>query len=283
MPFMVRSMTTRGKTFEVRLSTAAANEAFDALAKELYLRTFTWLVRAINDKTCAKKNSRLDKTRNGPLGTIGMLDIFGFESFTMNGFNQLCINYANERLHQHAMNDIFRDTKAEYDFQGIALSHVEVDNDEAVLNLVEGRSGLIAVLNEECYRSKGNDLAFVSKVLDHLKESKFIVKPKRGDTNQFGVAHYAGVVMYTAHNFVESNQDTLPNDLRECANKRQNPFITEGHVETTREKAAVVGDSSEQGQFFGDTAISWCRCHSRLGGHNPIFSKATKNKGDTVF
>jgi myosin heavy subunit len=246
VPFTVRTMTTRGETFEVRLSTSAANEACDALAKELYLRTFTWLVRAINDKTCAEKNSRHDEARNGPLGTIGMLDIFGFESFTMNGFNQLCINYANERLHQHAMNDIFRDTKTEYDFQGIPLSHVEVDNNEAVLNLIEGRAGLIALLNEECYRPKGNDLAFVSKVLDHLKESKFIVKPKRGVTNQFGVAHYAGVVMYTAHNFVESNQDTLPNDLRECANKCQNPIITEGHVETTREKSAADGDSSEQ-------------------------------------
>lgn len=255
-PFTVRNMTTRGETFQVRLSPSAANDACDALAKELYLRTFSWLVRSMNERTCAEKNSHHDPKTRGPLGVIGLLDIFGFESFATNGFGQLCINYANERLHQHAMNDIFRDTKAEYDFEGIPLFYVEVDDNEQVLDLIESRTGLISLLNEECYRPKGNDLAFVSKVLDIFKESKYIVKPKRGIVNQFGVAHYAGVVTYTAENFVESNQDALPFDLKEYANNCSNIIVCQGYFRVPVQEMEAENPVSDSSMTFDTSSFS---------------------------
>jgi myosin heavy subunit len=226
LAFTERTMMTRGETFKVPLSASSAKEACDAFAKEIYLTTFLWLVRTINDKTCAEKNYTHDPT-HGDFGVIGLLDIFGFESFETNGFGQLCINYANEKLQQKAINDIFRETKEEYEYEGIPLRHVEIDDNEQVLKVIEGRSGLIALLNEECYRPRGNDKAFVSKVLENHKESRFVLMPKRGSNTQFGVAHFAGKVMYTAGNFVEHNQDTLPFDLKECAKKCSNGIVAE--------------------------------------------------------
>lgn len=226
--FTERTMITRGETFKVPLSASSAKEACNAFAKEIYLKTFLWLVRTVNAKTSAEMNYKQDPT-HGDFGVIGLLDIFGFESFETNGFGQLCINYANEKLQQKAINDIFRETKEEYDYEGIPLLMAEIDDNEQVLKVIEGRSGLIALLNEECYRPKGNDKAFVSKVLDNYKESRFVLTPKRGCNNQFGVAHYAGRVMYTAENFVESNQDTFPVDLKECAKKCSN-FIVADHL-----------------------------------------------------
>lgn len=226
LAFTERTMTTRGETFKVPRTASSAKEACDALAKDIYLRTFSWLVRTINDKTCAEKNYK-HNTTHGEFGVIGLLDIFGFETFETNGFGQLCINYCNERLHQKAIKDIFRSVQAEYAFEGVSVDHVEVDDNEQVLKVIEGRIGLIALLNEECYRPKGNDKAFVSKVLENHKDSKFVLTPKRGAVNQFGVAHYAGNVMYTAEKFVESNQDTLPIDLKECARKCTNSIVAD--------------------------------------------------------
>jgi myosin heavy subunit len=245
----------RGETFKVPLSASSAKEACDAFAKDIYLKTFLWLVRTINDTTCAEMNYKHDPT-HGDFGVIGLLDIFGFESFETNGFGQLCINYANEKLQQKAINDIFRETKAEYDSEGIPLYQIEIDDNEQVLKVIEGRSGLIALLNEECYRPKGNDKAFVSKVLDNYKESRFVLTPKRGCDNQFGVAHYAGRVMYTAENFVENNQDTLPIDLKECAKKCSNVIVADLLNSDSSTKRASAKSTDEPVTYVSNTSVS---------------------------
>lgn len=217
-----RTMKTRNESYKVPLNADVAKDSADAFAKEIYSRAFLWLVRAINDATCAEINY------NGggmtEFGIIGLLDIFGFESFVRNRFEQLCINYCNEKLQAKFTEDIFRSVQEEYEFEGIPLDEIKYDDNTDVLDLIEGKAGLLAMLNEECVRPKGTDEAFVQKALAANKNSPCLIQSKT-DRKSFGIHHYAGKVMYDSEGFVGSNQDTLPTDLSDCALKSSNDIL----------------------------------------------------------
>lgn len=148
----LRTVRARGEEYKVPLDPERARDSTDAFAKEIYAKTFLWLVRTINDATCAEKN--YDGNKKDAFGIIGLLDIFGFESFETNRFEQLCINYANEKLQQKFTQDIFQSVQAEYEYEGIELDEITYDDNTDVLDLVEGRMGLLSFLNEECVRPK---------------------------------------------------------------------------------------------------------------------------------
>ena len=219
-----RTMKTRNETYKVPLNADVAKEAADSFGKEIYAKSFLWLVRAINDATCAEKNYS-SGSATMEYGIIGLLDIFGFESFVRNRFEQLCINYCNEKLQAKFTEDIFRSVQLEYEFEGIPLDEIKYDDNTDVLDLIEGKAGLNAMLNEECVRPKGTDEAFVTKALAANKKSPCLIINK---TNRkgFGIHHYAGKVMYDADGFVAANQDTLPTDLSDCALKSSNEIIS---------------------------------------------------------
>jgi myosin V len=223
----VRTVTARNEVFKVPLSAVAAKDSCDAFAKEIYAKAFLWLVRTINDATCAENNYNRSGSPSGHdgFGTIGLLDIFGFESFETNRFEQLCINYANEKLQQKFTQDVFRSVQAEYEYEGIELGEISYDDNTDVLDLVEGRMGLIAFLNEECVRPGGSDKGFVSKAAAMNKDNTCFIREKSFDECQFGVHHYAGRVIYDASCFVTKNMDTLPSDLQECATQSSNAIL----------------------------------------------------------
>jgi len=162
----LRTVRARGEEYKVPLNPERARDSTDAFAKEIYAKTFLWLVRTINDATCAEKNYAGDKIEG--FGIIGLLDIFGFESFETNRFEQLCINYANEKLQQKFTQDIFRSVQAEYEYEGIALGEITYDDNTDVLDLVEGRMGLLSFLNEECVRPKVNSSCVACIILHFL-------------------------------------------------------------------------------------------------------------------
>jgi myosin V len=218
-----RLMNARGETFKVPLKPDAAKDSCDAFAKEIYSKVFLWLVREINDATCAEKN--YDGARKTGFGTIGLLDIFGFESFPVNGFEQLCINYANEKLQQKFTRDIFQTVQEEYKFEGIALDDIKYDDNSDVLALIESRSGLLAILNEECVRPKGSDKEFVYKAINQNKTSACLIADKLLGPLDFGIHHYAGKVVYFADGFIARNNDTLAPDLNDAAKKSTNDII----------------------------------------------------------
>lgn len=218
-----RTMTTRGEVFKVPLKPDQAKDSCDAFAKEIYSKLFLWLVREINDATCAEKN--YSGQRQADFTTIGLLDIFGFESFPVNGFEQLCINYANEKLQQKFTRDIFQTVQEEYKFEGIRLDDIMYDNNTDVLDLIEGRGGLLAILNEECVRPKGSDREFVYKAKDTNKNSACLINDKLLGPMDFGIHHYAGKVVYFADGFLVRNQDAIAADLKEIAKKSSNDII----------------------------------------------------------
>jgi len=219
-----RTVEARNEKFTVPLDVVKARDSTNAFAKEIYSKTFDWLVRTINDATCAERN--YDRPlKEGDCSLIGLLDIFGFESFKINRFEQLCINYANEKLQQKFTLDIFRSVQEEYEYEGIEVGEIEYPDNTAVLELIEGRMGLIAVLNEECVRPKGSDTAFVNKVSSVNSDSDVLVKDNFYRDYEFGIKHYAGPVTYDATNFVTKNMDNLPVDLAEFSKKCSNDLV----------------------------------------------------------
>ena len=222
--FTQRTFTTGKETHKVPLNPEAAKDACDALAKESYQKVFLWLVNKINKATSA--DGRSDQR----YGTIGLLDIFGFEIFPQNRFEQLCINFANEKLQQKFNQDIFKNVQTEYAAEGIGLNEITFDDNTDVLDLIEGKSGLLNLLNEECIRPKGNDLDFVHKAF-RMNTTSPVLKVHKTDRLSFGIQHYAGIVMYDAGTFVVKNLDTLPTDLQECCERCSNDIIKSPRIE----------------------------------------------------
>jgi myosin-5 len=252
----LRTMKTAGEVFKVPLTPQLAGDTCEAWAKEIYNKLFLWLVRACNNATCAEEN--YDGERKTGFGFIGLLDIFGFESFVVNGFEQLCINYANEKLQQKFTNDIFQAVMEEYKFEGIALDDISYDDNSDVLELIEHRGGLLSLLNEESVRPKGSDKEFVYKAKQGNKDCGCLIADMIMGPLDFGIHHYAGKVVYCATGFLARNQDTLSADLVEVSKKSSNDIIA-NHMQNEKmmkdygppkeekalkkKKSGVAGDS----------------------------------------
>ncbi|RLN56465.1 hypothetical protein BBJ28_00022450, partial [Nothophytophthora sp. Chile5] len=198
-----RSITAGSESYTIPLNAEQASDLRDALAKGMYTQLFDWLVHRINQAICSTRNVETH---------IGLLDIFGFESFDTNGFEQLCINYANEKLQQKFNSDVFKDVQQEYVDEEIPLTLVTFEDNQPILDLIEGRMGIVSMLNEEVLRPQATDNTFVSKVLDACSGHPSIEKSKFNQM-QFLIRHYAGDVMYNGTGFLEKNKDTLPTDM----------------------------------------------------------------------
>jgi myosin-5 len=261
MAMTERTFHTRDETHKVLLNATAAKEACDALAKEAYQKIFLWLVNSINEATSA--NVRDAKQ----YGTIGLLDIFGFEAFKVNRFEQLCINYANEKLQQKFTEDISKNVQAEYKSEGIDLADIWYDDNTDVLDLIEGSTGLLNMLNEECVRPKGCDQDFVQKTIIQNQTSTCLVVDKF-DRMSFGIYHYAGKVMYDAEAFVSKNLDTLPTDLQWCTEKCTNPIINTARTEGRAGKPVSPHSSGRDAPQKSESNIAaktvWTKYKSQL-------------------
>ena len=266
-----RTVNARNEVFKVPLNVIKARDSKDAFAKEIYSQSFDWLVKTINDATCAENN--YDGSLKSDFGHIGLLDIFGFESFVINRFEQLCINYANEKLQQKFTLDIFRSVQQEYEFEGIELGEVTYSDNADVLKLIEGRMGLISVLNEECVRPKGNDVAFVTKIYAMNKESESLLKGRFFQDYEFGVKHYAGSVTYDANNFVSKNMDSLPSDLTDCKKLSSNSIVKADVARKVGNQAKAPAAASAKkkfGQIFKkksniNSETVWTKFKTQLG------------------
>lgn len=216
----LRLIKTGYDEVHVQLSPSVAKESCDALAKEIYNRIFDVLVRKVNAYTRADGEDSHEK-----FGMISLLDIFGFERFQVNRFEQLCINYANEQLQHKYVLDNFRKVQEEYEAEGIDIFDFAIVDNSDILKLLQGRMGLIVSLNEECVRPKGNDESFVYKIKVVQKAHDRFIDKKLHRKTEFGIKHFAGPVTYDATKFVERNMDKLPDGLMYCAATSTNSLI----------------------------------------------------------
>ena len=241
-------------TYKVPLNTIAAKATCDAFAKEIYSVLFEWLVQRTNDATCATKNYMF-ASENTTYRHIAALDLFGFESHDENGFEQLLINHANERLQKSFTDTFINSILEQYDQEGITVHGVEHERNDAILKLLEGKVGFMALLNEECIRPQGCDAGFVNKVYATLRSSPSgtrtpLIKKKHYDlspTNTlFGIQHFAGAVDYDAVGFVDKNRDTLADDIISMASISTNmivSLVSQSYQKMGSRKGSLVGTS----------------------------------------
>ncbi|KDP38945.1 hypothetical protein JCGZ_00702 [Jatropha curcas] len=186
-----------------KLTLQQAIDRRDALAKFIYASLFDWLVDQIN------KSLEAGKLFTGR--SINILDIYGFESFKINSFEQFCINYANERLQQHFNRHLFKLEQEEYDEDGIDWTKVDFIDNQECLNLFEKKPlGLLSLLDEESNFPIATDLTLANKLKQHLNSNPFF-KAERG--RAFAIHHYAGEVAYDTNGFLEKNRDPLHSDF----------------------------------------------------------------------
>jgi len=193
-----------------------------SMAKVAYSRLFDWLVQRINESMKSKsKGGGTTNTRK-----IGILDIYGFEVFEWNSFEQLCINFANEKLQQHFNSHMFTMEQQMYSEEGIAWSHIQfVDNREIIDTLEKKPLGLFCIFDSECLMPNATDNTCLSKVHATYKTSKIVYKPSRFASTTFAVAHYAGEVIYDIVSFLEKNTDKLHSDIMNLLKTSSNALI----------------------------------------------------------
>ncbi|ESQ30445.1 hypothetical protein EUTSA_v10011193mg [Eutrema salsugineum] len=215
-----RNMRVGNDTIVQKLTLSQAIDARDALAKSIYACLFDWLVKQIN------KSLAVGKRRTGR--SISILDIYGFESFNKNSFEQFCINYANERLQQHFNRHLFKLEQEEYIQDGIDWTRVDFEDNQNCLGLFEKKPlGLLSLLDEESTFPNGTDLTLANKLKQHLNANSCF----RGDRGKaFTVAHYAGEVTYETTGFLEKNRDLLHSDsiqlLSSCSSHLPQAFAS---------------------------------------------------------
>lgn len=213
----------RGSTYNTPLNIVQATATRDALAKGIYNNLFEWIVERVNLSLTSVTHSSENKS-------IGILDIYGFEIFEQNSFEQVCINYVNEKLQQIFIQLTLKAEQDEYVQEQITWTPIEYFNNKVVCDLIEGlkpRPGLFAALNDSIKTAHANsdqaDQVF-AQALARLGDNNRHFEDRRG---KFIVKHYAGDVTYEVSGMTDKNKDNMLRDLLELLSCSQNTFVTE--------------------------------------------------------
>ncbi|XP_015236697.1 PREDICTED: myosin-10-like isoform X6 [Cyprinodon variegatus] len=222
-----------------------ADFAIEALAKATYERLFRWLVHRIN--------RALDRRQRQGASFIGILDIAGFEIFQLNSFEQLCINYTNEKLQQLFNHTMFILEQEEYQREGIEWNFIDFGLDlQPCIDLIERPAhppGVLALLDEECWFPRATDRTFVEKLCSEQgSHSKFYKsKQPRGEAD-FSIIHYAGKVDYKANDWLIKNMDPLNDNVASLLHQSSDHFVSELWKEVDR----IIGlDQVSTGESSG--------------------------------
>ncbi|XP_048527670.1 myosin-6-like [Triticum urartu] len=212
-----RVMVTRGESIVRNLDSRAAALSRDALARMVYSRLFDWLVNKINTTIGQDPTSKL---------LIGVLDIYGFESFKTNSFEQFCINLTNEKLQQHFNQHVFKMEQEEYTKEEIDWSYIQFVDNQEILDLIEKKpGGIIALLDETCMLRNSNHETFAEKLYQKFKDNPHFSRPKFSRSD-FTIHHYAGNVTYQTDLFLDKNIDYAVNEHQDLLHASTSPFVS---------------------------------------------------------
>ncbi|XP_026669743.1 unconventional myosin-Va isoform X2 [Ceratina calcarata] len=194
-----RKIVSMREVFLKPMNVEQAVGARDALAKHIYAELFNWIVAGINNSL---------QSQNKPQCFIGVLDIYGFETFEVNSFEQFCINYANEKLQQQFNQHVFKLEQEEYFKEEIEWTFIDFYDNQPCIDLIETKLGILDLLDEECRMPKGSDSSWAEKLYAKCGKSKHFEKPRFG-TSAFLIHHFADLVQYETIGFLEKNRDTV--------------------------------------------------------------------------
>uniref|UniRef100_A0A803T6W4 Unconventional myosin-XIX n=1 Tax=Anolis carolinensis TaxID=28377 RepID=A0A803T6W4_ANOCA len=193
----------------------------DCLAKVVYAKLFDWLVAVINANIYADPS--------GWSNFIGLLDVYGFESFPENHLEQLCINYANEKLQQHFVSHFLKAQQEEYALEGFEWSFINYQDNQSCLDAIEGSPvSIFSLLNEECRLNRpSNTGQLQTRIEVALSDNRCVSQDRFWKEPNFIVSHYAGNVCYRVEGMVEKNKDPVPPELVLLLQRSQDPLLQE--------------------------------------------------------
>ncbi|XP_023640678.1 myosin-10 isoform X4 [Capsella rubella] len=235
-----RVMVTRGESITKPLDPGSAALSRDALAKIVYSKLFDWLVTKINNSIGQDPSSKY---------IIGVLDIYGFESFKTNSFEQFCINLTNEKLQQHFNQHVFKMEQEEYTKEEIDWSYIEFIDNQDVLDLIEKKpGGIIALLDEACMFPRSTHDTLAQKLYQTFNNHKRFTKPKLARTD-FTICHYAGDVTYQTELFLDKNKDYVVGEHQSLMNSSDCSFVSSLFPKPREESSKTSKFSSIGSQF----------------------------------
>ncbi|XP_042548910.1 unconventional myosin-XIX isoform X2 [Dipodomys spectabilis] len=236
------------QVFQKPCSQAECDTRRDCLAKLVYARLFDWLVSVINSSICADPDTWT--------AFIGLLDVYGFESFPDNSLEQLCINYANEKLQQHFVAHYMRAQQEEYAVEGLEWSFVNYQDNQICLDLIEGSPiSICSLINEECRLNRPSSAAQLqTRIESALADSPCLGHNKLSREPSFIVMHFAGPVRYHTAGLVEKNKDPVPPELTGLLQQSHDPLLTVLFPTNSKEKTQE--EPSGQGRAPALTVVS---------------------------
>ncbi|XP_068512524.1 unconventional myosin-XIX isoform X2 [Anas acuta] len=267
----IRTITAgkQQQVFKKPCSRAECETRRDCLAKVIYAKLFEWLVSVINESIYADTSAWTS--------FIGLLDVYGFEAFPENNLEQLCINYANEKLQQHFVAHYLKAQQEEYAAEGLQWSFINYQDNQNCLDLIEGNPlSIFSLLNEECRlnRSSNPDL-FQTRIEKALSDNQCLSRDKFSKKPNFIISHYAGKVCYQLEAMVEKNKDPIPPELIHVLQNSKDPLlqklfpVTERNQNDvrTQNRAAVItvvskfkGSLENLMQILNSTKPHYIRC-----------------------
>ncbi|XP_015256012.1 PREDICTED: unconventional myosin-Va [Cyprinodon variegatus] len=241
-----KKLQTTTETFVKPVSKVNAVHGRDALAKHIYARLFTWIVSSINAALTSTVKQR---------SFIGVLDIYGFETFDVNSFEQFCINYANEKLQQQFNLHVFKLEQEEYMKEEIPWTLIDFHDNQPCINLIEAKLGVLDLLDEECKMPKGSDDTWAQKLYNtHLKQSAYFDKPRLSN-KAFIIHHFADKVEYHCVGFLEKNKDTVNEEQINVLKKSKFDLLLKLFEDEEKNKASTnkLSSSGRAGKAQRDT------------------------------
>ncbi|XP_076094542.1 unconventional myosin-Id-like isoform X1 [Mytilus galloprovincialis] len=250
-----RVIAAGGQVVEKGLTVSEAMYARDAYAKATYDRMFSWIVQRINEAIDPKASGMRLIGKNT---VIGVLDIYGFEIFDNNSFEQFCINYCNEKLQQLFIELVLKQEQEEYLREGIEWVHIEYFNNKIICDLVEqAHKGVLAILDEACLSvGKVTDEMFLTAMSQKLAKHEHFTCRALQPTDKtlehkrdFRIKHYAGDVVYSVESFIDKNKDTLFQDWKRLLYNSKEQVLKEmfpegkQHITETTKRPITAGTS----------------------------------------
>ncbi|CAF1126177.1 unnamed protein product [Rotaria sp. Silwood1] len=292
-----RVVAARNEVIQARQNITRAYYGRDALSKALYERLFEWLIKYIN-KTLSRENNEqlnyIQRTTQSSL-VIGVLDIYGFEIFDNNSFEQLCINYCNEKLQQLFIELVLKQEQEEYERENITWQHIDYFNNKIICDLIEQpRTGTLAYLDEACQHvGTITDEMFLDSInkafKNHKHYSSWALTPgekiwKNVNNNKlFLIRHYAGDVIYSVDGFLDKNRDTLFDDFKRLLFHSKNPILSSMWPEGEKSITSVTRRPLTAGTIFRNSMIS---LSTLLSSKQPFYVRCIKpndEKSSNIF
>ncbi|NXH12919.1 MYO19 protein, partial [Bucco capensis] len=267
----IRTITAgkQQQVFKKPCSRAECETRRDCLAKVIYAKLFEWLVLLINESISAAPSAWTS--------FIGLLDVYGFEAFPENNLEQLCINYANEKLQQHFVAHYLKAQQEEYAAEGLQWSFINYQDNQTCLDLIEGNPlSIFALLNEECLLNRSsNPELFQTRIEKALSQNQCLSQNKFSKKPNFMICHYAGKVCYQLTAMVEKNKDPIPPELVHVLEDSKDPLLqklfpvterNQNHIKPQNRAAVVTVVSKFKGslehlmQILNSTTPHYIRC-----------------------